>query len=245
MNILDILIIILLAAFVYNGFRKGFMSELIQSLALVFAFLTAAPIGKWLSTILADNYHINQDMLFFASTVSAFIIVLSAIAIVGNLFLSVPAPGAVLSITNKVSGAAFGVIKGFFVVTLAVFIIRITPFSSFVTDNVDYTLHAEKDIYDLNMLKSTIDSLKDQTVYLSSDSANKEVFQKIILDTDSFPSVDSTSLLKQPVKAKSKAKLGYLAYKLSTTMDPALDGYKKYLFSKIDKALEAVTQSNP
>lgn len=242
MNILDFLIIIMLAAFIYIGFKKGLVSELIQTIALVSAFLVAAPIGKWLSSILADNYHINKDMLFFASTIAAFIAVLSSIAIIGNLLSSIPPPGAVLSITNKISGAVFGVVKGFLVITLVVFIIRITPFSAFITDNIDYTPRVEKDIYDLDMLKNAVSSVKEKVIYLSTDSINKDIIQKALTDSVIIQTVDSTSLLKQPAEAKNKAKLGYLAYKLSTTMDPALESYKKYLFIKIDKALEAVTQ---
>jgi len=242
MNILDIVILIILLAFIYIGFKKGFMAELIQTIALFAAFMSAAPLGRWLSNILAKSFKINQDLLFFATAIASFLVVLSVIVIAGKLFSAVPAPGAVLSAGNKVSGAAFGLIKGFFVTALFVLVLRITPFSGFITDNIEIQPGKEKDTYNLAMLQEALNKVKNDTIFLSADSAAKNIATDSFNPADStIMAIDSTALSGKPVTAKTKAKLGYLAYKLSTTMDPALDSYKQYLFSKLDKALETVS----
>lgn len=241
MNILDIVILIILLAFIYIGFKKGFMAELIQTIALFAAFMSAAPLGRWLSNILAKSFKINQDLLFFATAIASFLVVLSIIVIAGKLFSAVPAPGAVLSAGNKVSGAAFGLIKGFFVTALFVLVLRITPFSGFITDNIVIQPGKEKNTYNLAMLQEALNKVKNDTIFLSADSAAKNITADSFNPGDSTMAIDSTALSGKPVTAKTKAKLGYLAYKLSTTMDPALDSYKQYLFSKLDKALETVS----
>lgn len=243
MNILDIIILIILAAFIYIGFKKGFIAELIQTIALFAAFMSAAPLGRWLSNILVKSFKINPDLLFFATSIASFLVILSIIVIAGKLFASVPVPGAVLSVSNKVGGAAFGMIKGFFVVALLILVLRITPFSSFVTENIDVAPGKDKEVYNAQMLQAALSKIKNDTIFLASDSAAKNIFQQDLSSNDSTSNIDSTSLTKQETPAKTKAKLGYLAYKLSTTMDPALESYKQYIFSRLDKALEAVTQS--
>ena len=245
MNILDIIIVIMLISFVYVGYKKGMISELIQITALGTAFLAAAPVGKWIGSLLSANYQINKDLIFFASSLTAYVLIFCIIMITGNIFAPSPVPGTILSAGNKISGGLLGAVKGFLAVTLLILLVRLTPFSSFITENVEYQPHMERDVYDQNVLKNAIAAVKDGAVYLSADSADKTIFKDALQDSLFDPPLDSSVVAAAAVKPKAKAKLGTLAYKLSTTMDPALDSYKKYLFEKVDRMLESAEVTLP
>ena len=113
MNWLDILILILLGASAWKGFRRGFIIELASLVGLV--------LGIWAGIHLSDRVIEALD-LEVKGAATAFLItlglVLALVVLLGHL-LTKAIDLASLSIPNKLAGIAFGVLRSTFTLSIA------------------------------------------------------------------------------------------------------------------------------
>jgi membrane protein required for colicin V production len=113
MNWLDILILIILAAAAWKGFRRGFVIEMASLLGLV--------LGIWAGIHLSERV-IDALGLEVKGAAAAFLItfglVLALVVLLGHL-LTKAIDLASLSIPNKLAGIAFGVLRSAFTLSIA------------------------------------------------------------------------------------------------------------------------------
>jgi membrane protein required for colicin V production len=113
MNWLDIVLIIILGASAWKGFRRGFFIEVASLLGLV--------LGIWAGIHLSDRV-IDALDLEVKGAAAAFLItfglVLALVVLLGHL-LTKAIDLANLSIPNKLAGIAFGVVRSAFTLSIA------------------------------------------------------------------------------------------------------------------------------
>lgn len=242
MNFLDILILVFLVFFLIRGYKKGIISEAFQIGGLVAAFYFSSPVSAVISKIIIANYEIDGKIVNLASGILAFIIILLIFVIIGKIVTK--ASGIVmLSIPNKFFGAIFGVIKGFFIVTLIILVLRFTPFSNFVYDNIEYNNEIDNTV---NKIEKVLTEGTDVT------TSKKEVSETLteatnidsttILTTPDSLSIDSIIVDNNMIKklTSNKSTLGYLAFKLSTLLDPIAKNIKIFFAEQVNENLDLI-----
>lgn len=123
MNILDILILIPVAIFVFKGLKNGLVIE-IASLAALFLGILA---GMYLSDTVAGWLVKHWDLQENYTHAVAFILIFIAVIIITRLVAK--AIEKVLDITalgliNKLLGACFALLKGLFLISLVFYVIH-------------------------------------------------------------------------------------------------------------------------
>ncbi|MBK7946306.1 MAG: CvpA family protein [Flavobacteriales bacterium] len=113
MNWLDILLLIILGAAAWKGFRRGFIIEL--------ASLVGVVLGIWagihLSERVIDSLELEVKSAAFAFLIT-FALVLALVVLIGH-GLTKLIDLASLSIPNKIAGIAFGVLRSAFTLSIA------------------------------------------------------------------------------------------------------------------------------
>lgn len=113
MNWLDILLLVVLASAAWKGFRRGFIIELASLVGLV--------LGIWAGVRLSERV-VDALSLEVKSAALAFLItlvlVMLLVMLIGHLLTKV-IDFAQLSLPNKVSGIAFGVLRSAFTLSIA------------------------------------------------------------------------------------------------------------------------------
>lgn len=113
MNWLDILLLIILGAAAWKGFRRGFIIEM--------ASLVGVVLGIWagihLSERVIDSLELEVKSAAFAFLIT-FALVLALVVLIGH-GLTKLIDLASLSIPNKIAGIAFGVLRSAFTLSIA------------------------------------------------------------------------------------------------------------------------------
>jgi len=226
MNFLDILILIFLVFFLYRGYKRGIVSEAFQIAGLVTAFYLSSPVSDIISKMIIANYEIDEKIVFFVSGILAFIVIILIFLIVGKI-VTKALKIVMLSLPNKIFGAIFGVVKGFFIVTLVILVLRFTPFESFVYDNIEYDSNIDNAVKKIErVLKEEEKSNENVSVDKLKDSS-----EKVSETVDDITSIEFTS---------NKSTLGYLAFKLSTLLDPIATNIKAFFVQKVEENVDLI-----
>lgn len=122
MNFIDIIIIIPLLWFTYKGFTKGLIIELATLIALLLGIYMAAHFSNYTADFLQENMNITTKYMNIISFSVTFLLVVLLVMLFGktlekliNLLL--------LSFVNKLAGAAFGLIKVAFILSIFIMIL--------------------------------------------------------------------------------------------------------------------------
>lgn len=113
MNWLDLILLIVLVAAAWKGFRRGFIIELASLLGLV--------LGIWAGIHLSERVVVSLD-LEVESAAFAFLITFALVLVVVVLIghgLTKLIDLASLSVPNKIAGVAFGVLRSAFTLSIA------------------------------------------------------------------------------------------------------------------------------
>lgn len=121
MNIVDIILLICFIPALIQGFRKGFISQIIGIASIIFctwiSFKSAAAVNGWISQYI----HASEQMM----KVISFILIFIAVAI-GMFFLCKLIEGAVklvmLEWLNKLLGVIFALLNAALIIGLAIMI---------------------------------------------------------------------------------------------------------------------------
>lgn len=123
MNVLDIIFIIPLLWLGYRGFQKGFIIELSSLVALILGIYIAINFSGFTASWLTENFDISEKYLTIISFVVTFIGVVFGVFMIGKIlekFIDV----LLLGFVNKIAGAAFGIIKAAFLISVILWIIN-------------------------------------------------------------------------------------------------------------------------
>lgn len=119
-NLLDIIIIIPLLYFAYNGYKRGFIVELASLAALVVGLYMAFYFSDFAAEMLNDLFEMNQKYVAVFAFIMTFIVVIFLVITAGKIvqkFVDV----LLLGFFNKLAGAAFGVLKGALLLSILCF----------------------------------------------------------------------------------------------------------------------------
>ena len=117
MNLIDIIILILLAWGAFRGFTQGFILQVVTFIALIIGVWASIAFSDNMSEFLTRNMDITGKYLPVLSFVLIFILVIIIAHLIGMLltrFIEI----ASLGWLNRIGGIAFGVLKMAFIVSV-------------------------------------------------------------------------------------------------------------------------------
>ncbi len=122
-NLLDLILLIPLLLFAYNGFKKGIIIEITTLAALILGIYAALFFSGFTAGMLTSSFNISREYLNIIAFVVTFIVVLILVMIVGRLLEKV-VNLLMLGIINKLAGAVFGILKGALLLSILIFLIN-------------------------------------------------------------------------------------------------------------------------
>lgn len=117
MNLIDIIILILLAWGAFRGFTQGFILQVVTFIALIIGVWASISFSDNMSEFLTKNMDITGKYLPVLSFVLIFILVIIIAHLIGMLltrFIEITSLGWL----NRIGGIAFGVLKMAFIVSV-------------------------------------------------------------------------------------------------------------------------------
>jgi membrane protein required for colicin V production len=122
-NLLDILILIPLLLFAWQGYRKGFIIEVATLIALLLGIYFALHFSDYAASLLTQHFTIDEKYLAVISFIVTFIVVVIVVIAVGKIvqkFIDL----LLLGFLNKLEGAVFGALKGALLISILLVIIN-------------------------------------------------------------------------------------------------------------------------
>lgn len=122
-NLLDILILIPLLLWAYQGYKKGLIVSLASLAALVLGLYFALYFSDFTAGKLTEYFNINDQYLAIIAFLVTFAVVAIIVIITGKIvqkFIDV----LLLGFLNKIAGAFFGILKGALYLSLLFFLIN-------------------------------------------------------------------------------------------------------------------------
>ena len=127
LSVIDMVFIALIILMVVHGYVKGFVEEIFSWATIVLAIWMAVLFysagAAFIRTKIMENVRIVPEILAF---VAIFVIVTFILKMLERILKDV-IQGSKLGTLNKVLGAVFGVIEGFAITTLILFVLRVQP----------------------------------------------------------------------------------------------------------------------
>ena len=164
MPVIDMVFLILIALLVIRGYVRGFIKEVFSWAALVLALWAAVlmhPKGaEFIRSKAMENVKYVPEILAF---IAIFIIVMIVLKMLEYVLKDV-VTGAKLGGVNKLLGAIFGLIEGFTVTALVLFILSVQPvfdvakiveessFAQILLPLIKIPLEREKDVINIAFL---------------------------------------------------------------------------------------------
>jgi membrane protein required for colicin V production len=122
MNAIDIIIVIPLLWFTYKGFTKGLIIELATLIALLLGIYIAAHFSNYTADFLREKFDFKSEYMSIISFSITFLLVVILVMIFGKSLEKV-INILLLSFVNKLAGAAFGLVKVAFVISVLIMIL--------------------------------------------------------------------------------------------------------------------------
>jgi membrane protein required for colicin V production len=122
-NLLDILILIPLLIWAYQGYKKGLIISLASLAALILGLYFAFYFSDFTADKLNEYFTISEKYLAIIAFVVTFVVVVIAVVLVGKLiqkFIDI----LFLSFLNKAAGTIFGILKGALYLSILFFVIN-------------------------------------------------------------------------------------------------------------------------
>jgi len=166
MNYIDIIILIFLVIAAIKGFSQGFIIGLASLAGLVLGIIFSLKYAGSLAIHLQQMFGSNSQILFFASYLICFLIIVIFVHFVGKSLEKVIEIAA-LGFLNRLAGVVFGVIKTLFVFSAIIYLLKIAdPHSrlikpeakqeSYIYQPLEWLLPST-----LPFLKSQLERIKD------------------------------------------------------------------------------------
>jgi membrane protein required for colicin V production len=122
-NFLDVIIIIPLLLFAWQGYKKGFIIEVATLAALILGLFFAFYFSDYAANLLNEYFNIDHKYIAALSFIVTFIVVVLAIIAIGKILQKL-IDIILLGFLNKAAGAVFGIIKGALILSIFLLIIN-------------------------------------------------------------------------------------------------------------------------
>ncbi|MBC8213496.1 MAG: CvpA family protein [Candidatus Marinimicrobia bacterium] len=154
-NIIDVLILVILALFTFFGAKRGFISEVSRIIGLIAGFVLANQFHNEANQFL-QQWISNESVCNVISYLAIFIVVVFAVSIIASI-LQKFFEFILLGWLNRLLGLLLGFIKGMLIVSVLIFVIEAFP----TTDSFRSRLENDSRLYNIcNGLKEwVIDSM--------------------------------------------------------------------------------------
>ena len=127
MNTLDIILLVPLVYFAYNGFAKGFIITLAMLAGLLLGLYAAIHFSEYSTTLLQDHLNFHSGNIRMISYIFTFIIVLVLVYLLGQ-FLTGVVKTTGLGFINRLAGLFLGLVKGLLIISVIVVLLgKIDP----------------------------------------------------------------------------------------------------------------------
>lgn len=124
---MDIALIVLILIGAVGGYREGFLMTLFSLTALVLGILGAFKLMGYAIVWLADEFTINETMLPYVAFALVFIAILIGVTLLGKL-IKISIDKTFLGRVDQVAGAALGVLKAVFLLSVSLWILNALDF---------------------------------------------------------------------------------------------------------------------
>ena len=125
--VIDLIFLILIVLMLIHGYAKGFVEELFSWAALVLAMLAAiflySPGAAFIRTKTMENVRFIPEILAF---IAVFLIAMLFLKMLERVLKDI-IMGAHLGGVNKILGAVFGLVEGFALTAIILFVLSIQP----------------------------------------------------------------------------------------------------------------------
>jgi membrane protein required for colicin V production len=123
MNFLDILFIIFIVWFAYQGFKRGFIIELASLAALVLGIYAALHFSDYAADILINNFDMGPKYVPLTAFIITFVVVIIVVFFIGKILEKLVNMVA-LGFLNKMAGLFFGILKAAVLISIVLLIIN-------------------------------------------------------------------------------------------------------------------------
>lgn len=123
MNYLDIILAVFLVLGLFRGFVNGFFVELASLLGLIAGIYGAIRFSYYAVDLMQGRVDWSDDTISLVAFAVTFIVIVLAISVIARVLTSV-ANVAMLGLINKLFGAAFGIIKSAFILSVLLMFIN-------------------------------------------------------------------------------------------------------------------------
>ena len=172
----DIIILIIISFFTFNGFKNGFIKEALRIVGMTSGFLVAHNFYNKLIPYL-EVYIINTSLLSITSYLTIFLITLISVNILG-IFLQKFFELILLGWLNRLLGTLLGLIKGVVIVSILIFILEIAPLE------IRQKLQRDSELYKI------CNKVKNDVIKLSSVTNEIQLFQNDLNQNLNEESID-------------------------------------------------------
>jgi len=135
-NLLDVIIIIPLLLFAWNGYKKGFIVEVASLAALILGLYIAFFFSDFAAEMLNNLFDLDQKYVAVFAFLITFIVVIFLVLTVGKIvqqFINI----LLLGFLNKLAGAVFGLLKGALLLSILIFVINYFNYGEFIIKQED------------------------------------------------------------------------------------------------------------
>jgi len=184
----DIIICLILGFFTFNGFRNGFIEEMARLISLVGGFILASKFHNLLIPFL-QLYIEAESIQVTLAYMGVFIvsaIIITIIARILQKFIEL----VLLGWVNRLLGLLLGLLKGFLITSLTIFIIQAFPLKL----DKDYTIRQKLETE--SMMYQICSHVKELVILTVPMDNNLDTVQKKIKELSNEKNVQQ--LLKQP-----------------------------------------------
>lgn len=119
MNIIDVIILICLVPAVFQGYRKGFISQAISIVSLVVGIWASARFADMVTTWIAQYITASEPVLKLVAFALILILVFLALGLIGRLLESI-LNFAFLGWVNRLLGIVFSLLKTLLIIGLVI-----------------------------------------------------------------------------------------------------------------------------
>lgn len=123
MNYIDIILVVPIAWFAYQGFKRGLIIELASLAALVLGIYAAIYFSEYAANFMMDNLNMGPKYIPVFSFIVTFIVIVFLVYSVGKILERVIDMVA-LGFLNKLVGGVFGLLKGVVMLSIVLMIIN-------------------------------------------------------------------------------------------------------------------------
>lgn len=123
MNYIDIILIIPVIWFAYQGFKRGLIIELASLIALILGIYAAIYFSGYAAEFLVNNFDMGPKYVQVIAFIITFIVVVVLVHLLGRILEKLINMVA-LGFLNKLTGGLFGILKAVLFMSIAIMVIN-------------------------------------------------------------------------------------------------------------------------